>query len=357
MNLGGPAFCVINLSKGIPNTLVATGEPGAHEGDLAKELESEWVRIKGLKRGLSPITDLRALSRLKALIKQYKPDLVHTHTAKAGFLGRLAGKLSGLSPKMVHTFHGHVLDSYFGPIPSLLFKKLEQYLARSTDAFVAVAPSVRDELVEIHGVGDKDQYRIIPSGMPELDLEGEPLYKSPDPVVGMAARMTSIKGYDFLMEVIPSILKEAPKIKFLLVGDGPQREKIRSKIKALGLQDSILLPGAQEKMGLAYKSMDLLVIPSKKEGLPTVALEAAMARVPMVGAAIPGIKDLLVHEKSGLLYSPGSKEGLKNAVLKLVAEKNLQDSLVKEAKRTVKVISYQEVVNAHIKLYQELLNP
>ena len=181
LNLGGPARCVINLATRLKDlgfeTLVAAGSPGEDEGDMTGDLREAggtFRLIPGLQREITLLHDLWALRSLKKLIQEFQPDIVHTHTSKAGILGRTAANTVKPSPLKVHTFHGHVLDGYFGMLRSDFFRRMERSLARRTDALVAVSPSVKRELLERHGVGQESQFSVIPSGFPELDLGDRP---------------------------------------------------------------------------------------------------------------------------------------------------------------------------------------
>jgi len=321
MNVGGPAKCVISLSSNLREhgieTVVAAGKPDSGEGDMSPQIESaggRLVRVRGLKRNISILTDLPALIHIRKLIREIKPDIIHTHTAKAGFLGRIAALRIKPKPVMIHTYHGHVLDSYFGNLKSSIYRKIEKLLAGSTDALIAVSASVRDELLSRHGIGRARQYRIIPSGFPSMDLTTEEtlrdefVLKDAD-VAGMVARMTPIKGH--------ALLNMAP----------------------------------------FYKTIDFLIVPSLKEGLPTVVLEAAAAKIPVAASSIPGVMDLLDDEESALLFDSGSPQQLSRAVVKLATDPKLRDRLAEKANETVlkMVPDYKTVAKSHASLYKELM--
>jgi len=369
MNVGGPAKCVISLSSNLREhgieTVVAAGKPDSGEGDMSPQIESaggRLVRVRGLKRNISILTDLPALIHIRKLIREIKPDIIHTHTAKAGFLGRIAALRIKPKPVMIHTYHGHVLDSYFGNLKSSIYRKIEKLLAGSTDALIAVSASVRDELLSRHGIGRARQYRIIPSGFPSMDLTTEETLRDEfvlkDAVVaGMVARMTPIKGHELLIKAIPSILEQAPNIKFLIAGDGPLRRKIESLASAPPVKDAVFFTGALLNMAPFYKTIDFLIVPSLKEGLPTVVLEAAAAKIPVAASSIPGVMDLLDDEESALLFDSGSPQQLSRAVVKLATDPKLRDRLAEKANETVlkMVPDYKTVAKSHASLYKELM--
>jgi glycosyltransferase involved in cell wall biosynthesis len=331
---------------------------------MAPEFEKAGGRLEvlpGLQRGLNPLKDLSTLLRLRRLVREFRPHIVHTHTAKAGMLGRKAAAAIDPAPVRVHTFHGHVLDGYFGPIRSALFAALERRAARRSDALIAVSPSVRDELLELHGVGERDRYRVIPSGLPVLDPDRsdslrEAFGLGDDPVIGFVGRMVSIKGVQVLLQAIPPMLAEMPRLKFLLVGDGPLAALARSHASRPPWKGALILAGLQPDREAIFNTLDLLVLPSRKEGLPTVALEAALSGVPLAASRIPGVCDLFEHEKDALLFDPRSSGALADAALRLLRDDELAHALREHAGKTVqrKVPDYDEVARLHAELYRSL---
>jgi glycosyltransferase involved in cell wall biosynthesis len=295
-------------------------------------------------------------------MRAFQPHVVHTHTAKAGFLGRLAAGWVRPRPVVVHTFHGHVLDGYFGPLASLLFRHAEREMARRSDALVAVSPSVQHELLKVHGVGRPDQYHVIPSGYPELSLKGAlslrgDLALGEGPVGGVVGRWVPIKGIDLVLEAIPSLVEKVPGLRILLAGDGPLRGRVESHA-ARSLWKRALIPlGNRLDVERVYKTLDFLLLPSRKEGLPTVLLEAVQAGVPIAAARIPGVTDLFEHEKTCLLFEPGSVRAFAEAAARLARDEELRRDLAARAARTIpgRVPDYPAVALAHARLYNALL--
>ncbi|MBU0753898.1 MAG: glycosyltransferase [Planctomycetes bacterium] len=369
LNRGGPSRCVINLADRLRaegfQTLVAAGRPEPGEGDMLRELAATGVPfepVEDLQRGLNPVKDLSALAAIRKLIASYRPDIVHTHTAKAGLLGRRAAEALKPSPVRVHTFHGHVLDGYFDPVRSGVFRRMERRWARSTDALIAVAPSVRDELLHHHGVGQAAQYRVIPSGLPELDLEGVDSLRGElglgeAPVIGFVGRLVPIKGFQEFLEAIPLVLKVVPHARFLVVGDGPLARQARVLKKRAPYKDALVLAGLRTAREPVFKTLDLLVLPSRKEGLPTVLLEAALAGVPVAASRIPGVTDLLDEMEEALLFDPRSVEAMAGAMIRLAEDRVLAGRMACKARKKVRktVPAYSEVARRHARLYQSLL--
>ncbi len=369
LNMGGPARCVIRLASGLVehgfDTLVATGKPDKREGDMSGDIRAAGSRIEpvpGLERSINPVRDLFAYTYLKRIIRSYKPQIVHTHTAKAGLLGRLAACRTRPRPVLVHTFHGHVLDSYFSPLLSAFFRSLERRMARRTDALIAVSGSVRDELVTRHRVGAERNYRVIPSGFPELDLDGAASLRgefglASSVVAGCIARMVPIKGIFTLLDAVPRILRQVPGLKIVLVGDGRLRPRVDAYLEKEPWKGALMVPGNRSDLESVLKTLDILVLPSFKEGLPTVLLEAAAAGVAVAASRIPGVTELFVHEKNALLFEPGSVEELARAVVTLARDEETRQRLAEAAKSDIPAMvpGYLEVASAHSNLYKELL--
>lgn len=371
MNVGGPARCVLNLTRGLSRrgfeTVVASGTPEEREGDLSDRIAAaggSLVRVPGLRRSPNLLADLKAVLFLKGQISRYRPHIVHTHTSKAGLVGRAAALLSGSPARLVHTFHGHVLDSYFGPLKSSCFREIERFLASRTDLIVAVTDSVRQELLLRHGVGQPSQYRVIPSGgqvaaqalapgggsalRRELGLSG-------GTVAGVVGRLCPIKGIDIFLAALPRVLDLVPEIESVLVGDGPLRRRLEKQAAALQRGGKVRFLGNRDDVGRLLGSFDFLVLPSFKEGLPTVLLEAAAAGIPIVASRIPGVTDLFCHEVSALLFDPGSPDGLAEAMVRIARDRGLRESLALGARQAVaSVMSPDETVAAHESIYKKL---
>lgn len=332
---------------------------------MAPELEAHGSVLEILPRlgsRIHPWNDLCTLWALRRIVRRYEPHIVHTHTAKAGILGRLAARTVRPAPLCVHTFHGHVLDAYFGPIRSAVFKTLERRAARHTDAFVAVSPSVRDELVGQHHIGDAARFHIIPSGRLEsCDRRGDSLRQElgleGSTVAGWVGRLVPVKSVETFLQAIPLILEAMPRIKFLIAGDGALRADVEQALSRSPWRESVRFCGMRTDMDNVYATLDMIALSSKKEGLPTVLIEAALARVPIVATRIPGVTDLLADRTDALLYEPGSHKELAGALLRLASDERLRSSLADCALAKVReqVPDYATVAKAHATLYNALL--
>ena len=346
LNVGGPARHVLRLDGPLRRrgwrTVLATGLPGPGEGDLLDEARAAGLDVRlvpFLGREVRPLDDARALLALRRLVRELRPDVVHTHTAKAGVLGRLAAGALSPAPARVHTFHGHVLAGYFGPGSSALWRLLERGLARSSDALVAVAPQVRDELLERHRVGRREQYRVVPPGVDFERVRPDPaagaalrerLGLPPGAVlVGCLGRLAPIKDTGGLLTAFARARRLCPRLALLVVGDGPLAGQLAPELAAPGVH--WLRP--RRDLHDVYASLDLLALPSRAEGCPQVVVEALAAGVPVLASAVGGVPWLLRDGVDGRLLPPGDVDALARALAELATDDALRRRLAAGAAR------------------------
>ncbi len=338
MNVGGPARHVLRIESPLANrgikTLLVTGSAEAGEGDLVGEAREQGMDvhcIEQLERAVNPWRDPGVMGQLRRLLVGWRPDIIHTHAAKAGFVGRLAARSLVRRPRIVHTFHGHVLDEYFSRPVSTAFALIERTLARCTDRLVAVSPEVRDDLLLRHRIGRASQWAVVPSGLDRDRVapnEGggrlirkELGVEDGDVLVGFVGRLATIKGVDLALEAFGRLWPRYRHAHFLLVGDGPEGDRVRKHLP--------LTPGThwlpwQEDLGAIYAALDLLVLPSRAEGLPQVVLEAHAAGVPVVATSVGGVPGLIQDGQDGALVAPGDLEGLESALELWIGQDDLR---------------------------------
>ena len=312
MNVGGPAWQVSVLTRGLnrdrfESRLIA-GDVGEGEADFI-ELRDPClpvVKIPALGRSLRIGDDLRAFVAIRRAIRDYRPDIVHTHTAKAGVLGRLAAATCRV-PVRVHTFHGHVLHGYFKRWVTRLVRIVEGLLARRTTALVAVGERVRDELLGA-GIGRSDQYVVIPPG---VALEAFPDRVSArtalglpvdQPVVLFVGRLTAVKRPDRLIEAMALVLDTRPDAVLAIAGEGELLEETRSRAEPLG--ESVRFLGWQRDIAGLYAAADCMVLTSDNEGMPVTLIEAAMAGVPSVTTDVGSAREVVLDGVTGLVVAP-----------------------------------------------------
>jgi glycosyltransferase involved in cell wall biosynthesis len=346
LNVGGPALHVSYLTSeldkiGYETTLV-TGTVGEDEGSMeyvVRERGIEPVYLPGLQREIAPVSDAHAVRALVKMIRELNPDVLHTHTAKAGAVGRLAARLSGADrPRaVVHTFHGHVLSGYFGEATTTAFRQVERRLAKSTDALIAVSPEVRDDLVAL-GVAPIERITVVRLG---LDLDARTtapagareeqrarLGLPPDRfAVGWLGRMTDIKRVDVLLDAFADLRRRGIDAALVLVGDGPLRPHLEQQAADLGIADATHFVGYRADVAPLYAALDAVALSSANEGTPVAVIEALAAGVPAVSTDVGGVSDVVVDGKSGFLVPAGDTGALAERLARLAADASLRQEM------------------------------
>ncbi|MGW4372266.1 glycosyltransferase [Streptomyces albidoflavus] len=312
MNVGGPALQVRALMGGLDpvrfDQRLCTGTVADGEADYLEQSAPRMPvrRLDCLGRRVRPGDDLRALSRLVAEMREFRPHIVHTHTAKAGALGRTAALLAGV-PARVHTFHGHLLNGYFSPRVTQLVTATERQLARSCDRLVAVGGQVRDDLLAA-GVGRPEQYAVVPPGreLPPLPRRAEARARLglPEnaPVVAWVGRVTRIKRPDRLLDTAREVLRTVPGAVFLVCGEGDLLGAVRERAGELG--GSVRLLGWRPDVETVYAAADAALLTSDNEGMPVSLIEASLAGLPSVATRVGSVAEVVRDGETGLLAPP-----------------------------------------------------
>jgi glycosyltransferase involved in cell wall biosynthesis len=373
--MGGPALHVAYLTAGLAKrgyetTLVAGSlAPGEDSmAFVADGLGVDVVRIDELHREISPARDLVAAVRLARLIRKLRPHILHTHTAKAGAVGRAAALLAGNArpPVVVHTFHGHVLRGYFDPVRARAFRQLERTLARSTTALVAVSPQVRDDLVELD-VAPATRFAVVRLGI-ELDQRvawgsngrGETrrvlgIGEGPF-TVGWIGRMTGIKRTNDVLLAFKLLRERGIDARLCLVGDGPDRDEVERRAHELGVMRETLFLGYQEQVASLFAAFDVFILPSANEGTPVTAIEALAAGKPVVATRVGGIPDVVRDGEDGFLVEPGDVEALAERLAQLATDPELRERMGEAARSRVRErYSVERLVDDVDLLYRSLL--
>ena len=320
LNIGGPAQHAILLAAGLDRarfvTTLVTGVVGRGEGDFSGMAHARGVDpvvIPELGRAIRPARDLTALIKLVRLFRALRPDIVHTHTAKAGTLGRLAARLARV-PVKIHTFHGHVLEGYFSRPVTRAFLEIERRLARTTDRLVTVSPRLKAQLLAM-GIGRPEQVEVVPLG---LDLERfrrarpasptlRPSLGLADdvPLLGIVGRLVPIKDHVTLFQALARLHAEGRAVHLTVVGDGEERARLEALASSLGLGRRIHFLGWRVDLETILKELDVVICASRNEGTPVALIEAMAAGIPVLSTDVGGVADLVTHGLTGWLVSSG----------------------------------------------------
>ncbi len=372
LNVGGPSVHVILLAAGLEargyDTRLVVGFETEREGNLlglAAEKGVECFRMQGLGREIRPLLDLRSLWRLYRLMREYRPSIVHTHTAKAGLLGRVAALMARV-PIVVHTYHGHVLRAYFGPVKTAAFRLLETGLGRVSDVLVAVSEAVKQDLVSL-GVAPASKIRVIPLGLELSGLEGElprgrlrddALVPEGAPLVGVVGRLVPVKDVTTFLRAARIVRQSLPECRFAVVGDGEERRQLEAEASRLGLGGAVHFHGWRRDMDGVYGGLDLVVNCSLNEGTPVALIEAMAAARPVVATRVGGTPDLLGDGARGDLVEPRDPEALARAILGVLRSPEGREARAKEARQYVLSLhSSGRLIGDIDALYRELLAP
>ncbi len=317
-----------------------------------------------LIRPIRPWSDWLAFRHLEDLFRAQQPDLVHTHSGKAGILGRLAAARAGV-PMIVHTIHGPSFGPFQGAVRNLAFRTAERVVAKTTTAFVAVAEAMKTQYLAA-GIGRADQYTRIFSGFDlepflsaanDLSLRAALGLNAGDFVIGKIARLTELKGHDELFRVAPSLVRSCPQIKFLLVGDGHWRERFERQVRGMGLREHFVFAGLvpPERVAPLVGIMDTLVHLSRREGLPRALPQALAAARPIVAYDCDGAGEVCLDGQTGFLVEPGDTARIEKCLLTLARDPALRQRLAERGQEFVRRrFSAQQMVDDLHALYLRL---
>ena len=365
-NVGGPAQLISDLDAHLePHVFEHIILAGIVSGGETEFFESRQVpdppnvvRIPTLQRAVSPRKDTQALFRLIRLLKAIRPDIVHTHTSKAGLLGRLAAQLAAPRAKLVHTFHGDVLNGYFSGATSQLIKNAEKALARISDTLVAIDPVLRSHLIQA-GIGDTSRFVVVSPGrvLPQVPSRGSArrsLGLSDDiTVVTFIGRLTQIKNPQRFLDVAAAFKSIRPDVKFIMAGDGELRRELNHRITHDALPVELI--GVQPNIELVLGASDFVMLTSDNEGVPISLIESALASVPMIATNVGATSSILLDGHGGFLAQP-TAESLTQAHLDAIDSPTMAAKRAQLAKAHAQV-AYSPAMSArqHANLYASLL--
>ncbi len=336
LNVGGPAIHVILLSAGMDHdrfhTLLISGREEPHEGNMLHLAEEKGVTplfVDAMSRRIRFGADFWSFLYLYRLLRRERPDIVHTHTAKAGLVGRLAALLAGV-PIRIHTYHGHVLRGYFGPAKTALFRWVEKILAMSTDRLIMVSAHGRQELLDM-GIGRPERFLHVPLGLElhrfddlspirgqfraRLQLPSDVL------LVGNIARLVPIKGLPDFIRAARMVKQRCPRpVHFAIVGVGELERELRALAATQGLAGHLHFAGFWPDVAPVYADIDLSVLSSYNEGLPVAVIESMAAGLPVVATNVGGLPELVQEGVTGHLCAPGDVAALAERMLAVLSD-------------------------------------
>jgi len=364
MNVGGPAVQISTLMRGLLPTeidqVLLTGTVGLDEEDFlssqGQDLRS--VRVPSMGREVQPLKDAIALRQISKLIRRFNPHIIHTHTAKAGSLGRAAAIATRSGAKRVHTFHGHLLHGYFSPSATRRVIRVERALAKRTTKLIAVGEQVKTDLLH-NGIGQPCQYEVIAPGLqlgpiPTREQAREDLgLDLNQPVVCFIGRLTAIKRIDRLIDVVRNTSRDIHNVQFVVAGEGTELGLVH-KARQAGLP--VIALGWRSDVERIMAASDLMVLTSDNEGTPVSLIQAGLAGLPVVSTDVGSVRDVVRDGKSGVLTSTDPLT-LSIAVSDLLANPQLRRQYGDFARQDYSErYGSQTLVNSHLRVYRSLLN-
>ncbi len=382
-NLGGPTYNVAYLTKYLSpefETLLIGGAKDDSEESsdfILDNLGLKPVIIDEMKRKLSFKNDYIAYKKIKRIIEEFKPDIVHTHASKAGTLGRLAAKSCGVKV-LVHTFHGHVFHSYFGKLTTSFYKNIERYLARHTSAIIAISEIQKMELVQEHRICSSEKVSVIPLGFDltkfqtnqeekrilfrtKYDLDEDEI------AISIIGRVVPVKNHILFLEGLKIVSQKSTlRIRAFIVGDGEERKKIESKASELKIpfvregeryeKKLLTFTSWIKEVDIVLAGSDIIALTSFNEGTPVSLIEAQAANKPIVSTNVGGIENVVIPDKTALLCESYNVEQFSNQLLKLIESPELRSDMGQLGWEHVKKkYHYERLVNDVENLYRRLL--
>lgn len=341
-NIGGPTYNATFLTKFISEdyeTLLVGGLPEKDESDSLHIPENYGVKpllIPEMKRIPNFRSDREAYRKIKQIIREFQPDIVHTHAAKAGALGRKAAKACGV-PVIVHTFHGHVFHSYFGRTKTWLYKTIERRLAKISTGIVAISPMQKEELGAVHGICSPDKIKVIPLGfdlskfrenLPEKRMETRQKWNLGDEEIAVAivGRLAPIKNHGLFLDVIRLLAEKGIKARYFIVGDGQEKASIEQRAKEL--EDTygvkIELTSWIKDIATFNAGMDIICLSSDNEGTPVSLIEAQASGIPVISTDVGGVKDILAEGETGFVVPKNDVKSFGEKLQLLIENKEIR---------------------------------
>ena len=372
-NLGGPTYNAAYLTKYLSpefETLLIGGAKDDTEESsefILKNLGVDYRIISEMKRPVNLMDDYSAYKKIKKIIREFKPDIVHTHAAKAGALGRWAAFACDV-PVIVHTFHGHVFHSYFGKLKSTFYKSIERNLARKSSAIVAISEIQKHELTSIHKIASSDKVHVIPLGFDlkrfnqnheekRINFRTKYNLEEDEIAIGIVGRLVPVKNHVLFLEAIKySKQNSTKKIKAFVIGGGEEMKNLISLTSRLKLNDSVIFTSWEKEVDKVYPGLDIVCLTSFNEGTPVSLIEAQAASKPIVSTNVGGIENVVIPDITAFLSDVSDKETFWKNLLKLINEDTLRNEMGKKGWNHVhEKFGYIRLQSDMKKLYNDLM--
>lgn len=358
MNVGGPAVIVAELMRGLDKTqfeqILVTGFCDENEADYLDEVATDIsaTRIAGLGRSVSPVADLRAFFSLIKMIRTFKPDVIHTHTAKAGVLGRLASIIAGRGATRVHTFHGHLLHGYFSPWKTKLVIAIEKFFANRTNTLIAIGTQVKSDLLSA-GIGKEYQYQIFFPGLPvptqisQSQARADLGWAAEGIVIAFVGRLTQIKRPDRLLDIAGKVTDA----EFVMAGEGELADNCKARAAAEKLPVTFL--GWRKDIETIFAASDIAILTSDNEGIPLTLIQAAFAGIPIVATKVGSVSDVVIEGGNGFLL-PTDADMMAKALQELINRAPMRESMGQYGRNhALAHFSLERMLSDHTHLYHQ----
>ena len=344
-------------------SILLAGLVGDREGSFAGFADfckPKPQEIPSLGREINLFSDLKSIYIIRKIIKKFQPDIVDTHAAKAGFVGRIAACLEGVP--CIHTFHGHVLQGYFSPLKQKIFQIIERILAKKTDCIVAVSKQVASDLLAL-GVGEREQIKVVPLGLelePFLAVKPHPFLKDELGIprnhllIGAVGRLAPVKNIKFLIRCFTRLAEKNTDLHLILVGDGPERKNLEVLAQNLGVRQKTHFLGWRRDLSRIYGGLDIVALTSVNEGTPVAILEALASGRPVVATSVGGVSEVLENGTLGKLVPPGDEGAFCEALRGLCSR--TAPLVAADRERVVQKYSVQNLVQTMDRLYRQILD-
>jgi glycosyltransferase involved in cell wall biosynthesis len=369
MDLGGAQRAVLHLSRGLDTRrfeqMVITGDGGLLLSELSEISTLKHHVIPEMTRHIGPggaWRDMRSVRKLCEILRVFRPHIVHTHTPKAGIVGRWAARLAGV-PKIVHTYHGFGFSPQHPLLQRAVYVGLERATARITSQFVAVSDPNR-VLGQSYGIFRREECAVIRSGVDFAEFRAMGIDKAQkkielgvepsDKIVGVVASFTPAKALHLFLEAAAKIAMEIAAVRFVMVGDGSLRPQLEKQAQRLGIGSALRMLGWRHDVPELLRTFDVFLLTSLWEGLPRSLVEALLSGVPAVASCVDGIREVVQEDRNGFLVPPGNAEAMAAAVIRLLKDEPLRKTMGEQARSSVDDFSVQRMLKDYSDLYENI---